>query len=87
MVPFAGGWNASRPILIFSIFLSRRQMPDHRHSAPSEAVHLTVADLPRDVARQLREAERQDPDFVKRVLLYGVVHRTVFETLSGHWRG
>lgn len=60
-------------------------MPDHRHEAVSEPVHLTVDDLPTDVARKIREVHLQDPEFLRRILLYGITHKTVFETLNRSW--
>lgn len=61
-------------------------MPDHRSEVAVGPVHLTVEDLPSDVAQQIREAQMQDPTFLKRILLYGITHKTVFETLSRSWR-
>jgi hypothetical protein len=60
-------------------------MPDSRPDIVVGPVHLTVDDLPSDVAEQIREAQLQDPDFLRRILLYGVTHKTVFETLSRAW--
>lgn len=60
-------------------------MLDQPREVSSRPVHFTVDDLPTDVARQLEEAQRQDPEFLRRILLYGITHRTVFETLSRAW--
>ena len=51
----------------------------------AEAVHLTVDALPSDVAQELRKAQIADPDLLRRILLYGITHRVVFETLSRSW--
>lgn len=52
--------------------------------APAE-VQLTVTDLPADVAEQVRQAQETDPDFLRKTLLFGITHKTVFETLRGAW--
>ena len=52
---------------------------------PLDRVQLTVDALPLDVVRQIRHFQVHDPDFLRRVLLYGVTHQTVFETLSSAW--
>ena len=49
---------------------------------PLDRVQVTVDALPLDVIRKIRDFQVHDPDFLRRVLLYGVTHRTVFETLS-----
>lgn len=53
---------------------------------PSEPLHLTVDDLPTDVAHEIREAQSRDPEFLRRILLYGITHKAVFETLRRDWR-
>ena len=60
-------------------------MADIRSESPLEPVQLEVEDLPRDVARELREAQNDDPDLLRRILLYGITHKIVFETLSRSW--
>ena len=60
-------------------------MPDQQTEVPAGPVHLTVEDLPFDVVQQIREAQTQDPALLRRILLYGITHRTVFETLSRSW--
>jgi hypothetical protein len=61
-------------------------MPDHQLPLSTAPVHLTVDRLPADVAAEIREVQLQDPEFLRRVLLYGITHKTVFETLSRAWR-
>jgi hypothetical protein len=61
-------------------------MSGHSLESEVEPVQLTVDAVPTDVARRLREYQTDDPDFLRRVLLYGITHRTVFETLSRAWR-
>jgi hypothetical protein len=61
-------------------------MPDHHPEASVEPVQLTVDDLPSDVAEKIREAQDRDPDLLRRILLYGITHKVVFETLTEAWR-
>lgn len=61
-------------------------MPNHPSDPFCERVHLEVDDLPSEIARQIRDVQLNDPDFLKNVLLYGITHRTVFETLDQAWR-
>lgn len=68
-------------------FFPVRFMSDSRFARESGPVHLRVDDLPADVARALRDAQAEDPRFLRSILLYGIVHRTVFETLSQSWGG
>ncbi len=37
--------------------------------------------LPRDLAATAEEVQRKDPEFLSRVVLYGLTRRTVFEEL------
>lgn len=37
--------------------------------------------LPRDLAATAEEVQRNDPEFLSRVVLYGLTRRTVFEAL------
>jgi hypothetical protein len=60
-------------------------MPDQRPEVTAGPVHLTVDDLPFDVVQQIQEAQSQDPAFLRRILLYGITHKAVFETLSRAW--
>lgn len=60
-------------------------MTEIRPETPLEPVHLKVDSLPYDVAEQIREVQSEDPELLRRILLYGITHRTVFETLSRSW--
>jgi hypothetical protein len=60
-------------------------MSDYRFYPSQEPVHLTVHSLPRDVADQIRDVQSQNPELLTRILLYGMVHREVFDTLSQSW--
>ena len=53
-------------------------MPDQPLS--TEKVVL-VAELPRDVAEQVRSAQAQDPDLLRRILTFGMSHKVIHETL------
>jgi hypothetical protein len=37
--------------------------------------------LPRDIAAQVEEVAQTDPDFLRRVLLYGLTRRSIFHHL------
>lgn len=60
-------------------------MPETPPFEPARPVQLTVADLPSDVAERVREAQVEDPELIRRILLYGMTHRTVLETLTTAW--
>jgi hypothetical protein len=60
-------------------------MSDQPVSVSVEPVHLTVDALPADVAHQIREWQLQDPELLRRILLYGITHKVVFETLRRSW--
>jgi len=46
----------------------------------TRSVSLTVR-LPEDIADQAIDAQREDPDFLSRVVLYGLTRRNVFRYL------
>lgn len=62
-------------------------MSEYRPQVSPEPVHLTVHSLPRDVADQIRDVQSREPELLTKILLYGMVHREVFETLSQSWGG
>lgn len=62
-------------------------MTESRPESSPEPIHLQVDTLPSDVAQQIREVQDQDPELLRRILLYGMTHRAVFETLSSSWTG
>ncbi|MSR22031.1 MAG: hypothetical protein EXR92_00485 [Gemmatimonadetes bacterium] len=37
--------------------------------------------LPRDIAEQVEEVQRSDPEFLSRVLIYGLTRRSIFRHL------
>lgn len=45
------------------------------------AVELRVQ-LPREVAAEVEEVQRQDPEVLSRILLYGMTRRAIFEQLA-----
>lgn len=64
-------------------------MPDlseHVHPA-AEPITLTVCHLPADVASEVRQAQVEDPELIRRMLVYGITHRTIFRTLLAHHWG
>ena len=46
----------------------------------TRAVELLVR-LPRDIAAQAEEVQRSDPDFLSRVVLYGLTRRSIYRHL------
>jgi hypothetical protein len=44
------------------------------------SVELTVR-LPRDIALQAEEVQRTDPEFLSRVILYGLTRRSIYRHL------
>lgn len=44
------------------------------------SVDLTVR-LPRDIAMQAEEVQRSDPEFLSRVILYGLTRRSIYRHL------
>lgn len=50
------------------------------------SVQLTVR-LPRDIAAQAEEVQRTDPEFLSRVVLYGLTRRSIYEHLREQGEG
>jgi hypothetical protein len=46
----------------------------------TRSVQLSVR-LPRDIAAQAEEVQRTDPDFLSRVVLYGLTRRSIYRHL------
>ncbi len=64
-----------------------RHMSLHFHERATQkpmwetcSVQLNVR-LPKDVARQAEEVQRTDPEFLSRVILYGLTRRSVYRHL------
>ena len=47
------------------------------------SVQLSVR-LPRDIATQAEEVQETDPDFLSRVVLYGLTRRSIYRHLREH---
>lgn len=77
-------WSPWRLRQLSDVF-GLRSMTDFHTKSSLEPVHLRVDALPSDVAAQIREVQDQDPELLRRILLYGMTHRVVFETLSRSW--
>jgi hypothetical protein len=43
--------------------------------------------LPRDMAAQAEEVQRTDPEFLSRVILYGLTRRSIYRHLKGQAAG
>ena len=50
------------------------------------SVQLSVR-LPRDVAAQAEEVQKTDPEFLSRVVLYGLTRRSIYRHLREQARG
>lgn len=46
----------------------------------TRSVQLSVR-LPRDIAAQAEEVQKNDPEFLSRVVLYGLTRRSIYEHL------
>lgn len=46
----------------------------------TESVQITV-NLPRDIAAQAAEVQKTDPEFLSRVILYGLTRRAIYNKL------
>ena len=46
----------------------------------TQSVQISVS-LPRDVARQAEEVQETDPEFLSRVVLYGLTRRSIYQHL------
>jgi hypothetical protein len=44
------------------------------------SVHLKVR-LPREIAQQAEEVQKSDPEFLSRVVLYGLTRRSIYQQL------
>jgi hypothetical protein len=49
----------------------------------TRSVQLSVR-LPRDIAAQAEEVQETDPDFLSRVVLYGLTRRSIYRHLRQH---
>ena len=52
----------------------------------TRSVQLSVR-LPRDIAAQAEEVQESDPDFLSRVVLYGLTRRSIYRRLREHDNG
>ena len=43
--------------------------------------------LPRDIAEQVKEAQETDPEFLSRVVLYGMTRRSIYRHLRDQNQG
>lgn len=49
----------------------------------TRSVQLSVR-LPRDIAAQAEEVQEKDPEFLSRVVLYGLTRRSIYRHLRQH---
>jgi hypothetical protein len=52
----------------------------------TRSVQLSVR-LPRDIAAQAEEVQQTDPEFLSRVVLYGLTRRSIYQHLRDHDSG
>jgi hypothetical protein len=52
----------------------------------TRSVDLSVR-LPRDIAAQAEEVQRTDPEFLSRVVLYGLTRRAIYDRLRAEQTG
>jgi len=52
----------------------------------TRSVQLSVR-LPRDIAAQAEEVQEKDPEFLSRVVLYGLTRRSIYRHLRRHDEG
>ena len=52
----------------------------------TRSVQLSVR-LPRDIANQAEEVQETDPEFLSRVVLYGLTRRSIYRHLREHDNG
>lgn len=50
-------------------------------STPPGDISLRVSELPSDVAEMVERTQVEDPETLRRIILYGVTRLTIFETL------
>lgn len=50
----------------------------------SRPVELTLH-LPEPLAERVEEVRQRDPEFLARIIRYGLIRRTVYEELSRSW--
>lgn len=51
----------------------------------TESVQLTV-NLPKDIAAQAEAVQKADPEFLSRVILYGLTRRAIYDRLRAQER-
>ena len=49
----------------------------------TRSVQLNVS-LPQDIAEQAEEVQRTDPEFLSRIVLYGLTRRSIYRHLRDH---
>lgn len=57
-------------------------MTSKSYSGPRVDLSVTVEDLPLEIAVQVQQEQENDPEMLKRVMVYAVTRRAVFETLN-----
>jgi hypothetical protein len=56
------------------------------HGPDSRPIDVRVQ-LPRDVARQVEEIQKNNPEMISRLLVYGLRRQVIFNALAGQLEG
>lgn len=62
-------------------------MPVPQASRPLVDVMIRVADLPQDVAEQVEQVQQESPEILRKILMYGMTRRAIFEALAARGEG
>lgn len=67
---------------IHKLFHTRARMDETMMFGETCAVSLSV-ELPRAMAVEVEEVQKRDPEILRRILMYGLTRRAIYEGLSG----
>jgi hypothetical protein len=66
---------------IHKLFHRLSRMDEMQWFGETCAVSLSV-ELPRALAAEVEEVQRRDPEMLRRILMYGMTRRAIYETLA-----
>ncbi len=64
------------------LFHTRLRMDEMQMFGETCAVSLSI-ELPRSLAAEVEEVQRRDPEMLRRILMYGLTRRAIFQSLVG----
>jgi hypothetical protein len=73
--------TAASPRVVFLANIANSQVAGAKHMWDTCAVDLRV-NLPRQMAAELEEVQRSDPELLSRMVYYAMTRRTIFDYLS-----